>query len=171
MYRARLAKGFTLVELLVVIAIIGTLGSIILSSLNSARNKGYDASIRSNLDNSRAQASLFYDSNGGSYVRTMMTATDVCNASADGSATGGVKGIYSFVVAAAQSAGIPNVTYDAAGGPGIAVCTTVGAPQLSSWAAQIPLRQGGYYCVDGTGTATTTLSNTLLTGSDAVCGP
>lgn len=60
-------KGFTLIELLVVIAIIGILASVVLASLNSARSKGNDAAIKSNLSNIRAQAEIFYDGNSLSY--------------------------------------------------------------------------------------------------------
>ena len=54
-------RGFTLIELLVVIAIIGILSSVVLASLNTARSKGADAAVKSNLNNIRAQAELFYD--------------------------------------------------------------------------------------------------------------
>ena len=53
-------KGFTLIELLVVVAIIGILASVILASLNSARNKGKGASIKSNLRNMITQMELSY---------------------------------------------------------------------------------------------------------------
>ena len=54
-------KGFTLIELLVVIAIIGILSSVVLASLNQARNKGNDAAIKNNLANIRPQAEMVYD--------------------------------------------------------------------------------------------------------------
>jgi type IV pilus assembly protein PilA len=54
-------KGFTLIELLVVIAIIGILSSVVLASLNTARGKAANASVKSNLANTRAQAELVYD--------------------------------------------------------------------------------------------------------------
>lgn len=63
----RLKRGFTLIELLVVIAIIGLLSSIVLASLNSARTKGTDAAIKSDLNNIRAQAELYYTNTNSSY--------------------------------------------------------------------------------------------------------
>ena len=59
MKKTYLQKGFTLIELLVVIAIIGILSSVVLASLSTARNKGKDAAIQSQLGSMRAQAELY----------------------------------------------------------------------------------------------------------------
>src|SRR6185369_698077 len=75
MKKTYLEKGFTLIELLVVIAIIGILSSVVLASLNTARNKGADAAIKSNLNNARAQAELYYDGNTQSYAGVCAAAT------------------------------------------------------------------------------------------------
>jgi type II secretion system protein G len=53
-------KGFTLIELLVVVAIIGMLASIVLASLNTARQKGRDARRVSDLREIQTALELYY---------------------------------------------------------------------------------------------------------------
>lgn len=53
--------GFTLIELLVVIAIIGILSSVVLASLNSARQKGRDARRVSDVKQIQLALELYYD--------------------------------------------------------------------------------------------------------------
>lgn len=57
-------RGFTLIELLVVIAIIGILSSIVLASLNSARQKGRDARRLADVKQIQLALELYYDANG-----------------------------------------------------------------------------------------------------------
>jgi type II secretion system protein G len=58
------SRGFTLIELMVVISIIGLLSSVILASLNTARNKAYDATRKTNLVQVQQALELYYNDNG-----------------------------------------------------------------------------------------------------------
>jgi len=66
MYKNR-SQGFTLIELLVVIAIIGILSAVVLASLNTARSKGNDAAIQSDLATIQTQAEIYYGNNSNAY--------------------------------------------------------------------------------------------------------
>ena len=66
MYKNR-SRGFTLIELLVVIAIIGILSAVVLASLNTARSKGNDAAVQSDLSTIQTQAEIYYGNNGNKY--------------------------------------------------------------------------------------------------------
>jgi len=61
MNTTRMQRGFTLIELLVVIAIIGLLSSVVLASLNTAREKSRDARRISDLRQIQTALELYYD--------------------------------------------------------------------------------------------------------------
>ena len=146
-------KGFTLIELLVVIAIIGILASVVLASLNSARNKNADASIKSQLNQARTQADLFY-STGSTY-------NDVCNPTSD---TLNPRGINLLVLNAAKVGGLSSVSYNIGGTITTASCNST----PTAWAAEVPLKNtaGSMYCVDYTRKGIVT-NNTI--GNNAFC--
>jgi len=145
-------RGFTLIELLVVIAIIGILASVVLASLNSARDKGSDAAVKGALAQIRAQAELFYDTPARTY-------TDMC-------VDGTIAGILSNA-AANSVAGATVVTNIATAQT---ASTVICHSNATAYAVSAPLKgtAGSYVCVDSTG------SNRVITtvvGANAVVCP
>lgn len=86
-FRNKVQAGFTLIELLVVIAIIGVLASIVLASLNTARQKSRDARRITDIKQIQLALELYYDGTGaGQYP----TASATC---ATGGAANGLEAL------------------------------------------------------------------------------
>lgn len=117
-------RGFTLIELLVVIAIIGVLSSVVLVSLNIARGKGANATIKSDLNSVRSQAELFYDSSPTGYL-------GVC---ADPQ-------IQKAIIGSNTVSG------------GTAICNNSATYWLVSSPLKVPEDTSNYWCVDNAGVA------------------
>lgn len=145
-------RGFTLIELLVVIAIIGILSAVVLASLNTARNKGADAAIKSNLQTIQTQAELFYDNNGNKYNTDGSTAQALGACPASGNTMFNSESTIKNAIASAFNAV----------GATIATTTCYMNAAGTEYFIQVPLKTLSsantvqYYCVDSTGQATTT---------------
>jgi prepilin-type N-terminal cleavage/methylation domain-containing protein len=146
-HHSKFSSGFTLIELLVVIAIIGILSAVVLASLNSARAKGADAAVKSDLDGIRDQAEIYNgDQVPNSYGSAFGPAA--CPASGDASMFGDPK-ISSAILNAATVAGValPQT-----------LCTTDGA----NYAVLVPLKTANYWCIDSSGKSAMVTTNTFV---------
>jgi len=136
------SSGFTLIELLVVIAIIGILSSVVLASLNTARSKGSDAAIQSDLAGIRTQAQIYY-TNNGNYGPVLGAVESTCTATDNLFFDDTVK----KQVTAADTAN---------GTTGSVVCNVAANGTAYAVSAALVSTPGTYYCVDSTGAGTTT---------------
>jgi len=154
-------KGFTLIELLVVIAIIGILSSVVLASLNTARNKGKDATVQAQLSSARAQAEI-YNATNGNYLgvcAALQTATHpgiltLLNASAKGNALGDLGAVVTLVTTAGA--------FDKVTCHDTSVAWAAEAPMMGSVSAAAKM-----WCVDSTGASK--LETAVMLASATAC--
>ncbi len=147
--KTNLTKGFTLIELLVVIAIIGILSAVVLASLNTARDKGADATIKSDISGMRSQAGLVYQDNGNSFA-------SVCSDPIIISAIEGAK------AASGISTTTTNNDISTAGSLGTATCHAT----TNNWAIEIPLKTDStkFFCANDASIAVETTGSSLGAG-------
>ncbi len=155
MYKNR-SQGFTLIELLVVIAIIGILSAVVLASLNTARSKGNNASIQSNLSTIQTQAEIYYGGAGANTYGPAFTAANCPLPAAVGTTmfhAGGDLTINRAIVSAELANGAANVT-----------CVSTASPAAYAVLSQLSVNIGSapYWCVDSTGFAGARTSATFV---------
>ncbi len=141
-------NGFTLIELLIVIAIIGILASVVLISVNNARTKAKDTTIKNAMDTIRKVSELEFINLNGSYNITTNSGNagfPPCTATTSGM-------IYqneSFQKAITQILSL--------NGNQNGICVV----HPTAWAIVFPLSSGDWWCIDSTGRSSSTQSGTL----------
>ncbi len=152
----RFTRGFTLIELLVVIAIIGILASVVLVSLQSARKKGSDSRIISDVQQMRTHAESTF--NGSNYNAAMVA---------------GNNGVVNGNGLVTTSGGVPNQLYtDAVNNGGLMFAkTTSGNVTAYAIYGQLPstnavVANSRYFCIGSDG-STAPSTATVITGGTA----
>jgi prepilin-type N-terminal cleavage/methylation domain-containing protein len=134
-------KGFTLIELLVVVAIIGILASVVLASLNTARKKGDDAAVKSNLNTISNESLIFYLEHNNTYSDKNY-GVDSCKGIGDGKKNMFFKDLSPIVY---------NAMFEAVERGDSAIFQCAVAPDAWAIAIGLKTKKGTYWCVDSSG--------------------
>jgi prepilin-type N-terminal cleavage/methylation domain-containing protein len=148
-------RGFTLIELLVVIAIIGLLAAVVLAAVGSARTKGVDAAVKSQLDSAKGQAELYYSTNN-----TYGASGALCTA------TQSNYGLASILANVAKDvSGVSVGTAQAVADATHVACDS----SATSWVVEAPITgTNNAWCVDSSGNSKAE-SNTWAAAAATVC--
>jgi prepilin-type N-terminal cleavage/methylation domain-containing protein/uncharacterized repeat protein (TIGR02543 family) len=133
--KKKLVRGFTIIELLVVISIISILASVVIISINSARNKSRDTLIKSQLSSIRVASGLAFGNSGYGIA----TSDNGCEGLVSNSAFGDLMTPWAWPAIDGLSV-VPICYSDATAGGEINA--------YSMWHALVT---GGGWCVDSTG--------------------
>jgi prepilin-type N-terminal cleavage/methylation domain-containing protein len=130
----KLQKGFTLLEILVVVGIIAIVSAVGLAALSSAKNKGDNAAIRSNLNEIRTQSEMYHlgAKRYGYNASDVTDCTTVTTFIASTTGQGAGSKIVADLIKNARGAGNVRCVVPANG---------------STWAVSTSLIGGGYACV------------------------
>lgn len=154
-------RGFSLIELLVVVAIIGVLSSVVLVSINTARNRGADAAVKENLHTIRNEADLYRDSTGGYGTAAAVQGSPITSAPAY-NASGA-----NFLIRDREANNALRSAMNAGGSAYYAIGTG-GA----SYAVAVELKsQTGHWCIDTNGSAKVITTYGLGGGVSAAACP
>ena len=136
-------KGFTLIELLVVIAIIGILSAVVLVSLNTARKKGNDTRVISDVQQTRT--SLESGNTGSSYPDLKQNAGTGAQTQVAGA----------LLSTGSNNANLTSLASDASGQGGtISYIVTTSATDVTTAYAiygRLVSDNTKYFCIDSTG--------------------
>ncbi|MEK7641893.1 MAG: type II secretion system protein [Patescibacteria group bacterium] len=148
----KFTRGFTLIELLVVIAIIGILSSVVLVSLNSARAKGKDARIVSDVQQVRTALESGYNGTGYSDII--------------GNAANGTNILATITGSSASANALTQLVADAASqGGALTIRVNSGTANVVSSVyaiyGQLASDNTKYFCIDSTGKTNQAATNAV----------
>lgn len=110
-------RGFTLIELLVVIAIIGLLATIVLVSLNNARNKANNTKVKADMSQMMLAVEMYYSDNNA-YPTTVQGLAALST---------------TYIQVIPTHPGTPSYSYTSDGSTGYSIGGTLVAPDAGSW--------------------------------------